>query len=49
MPPRDPKPAARIGISVIAGRVVDAQTGAPIAGAMVSVGRVRDGAADVHG
>ena len=37
-PPRDAKPSAAGGTAVLGGRVVDAETGAPIAGAMVNIG-----------
>ena len=42
-PPRDPKPAPREAApgSVLAGRVVDADTGTPIAGAIVNVTRAQ--------
>ena len=36
-PPRDTKPSPRPATGTIAGRVVDSETGAPIAGAIVSV------------
>ena len=42
-PPRDAKPSAGSGTAVIAGRVVDAETGAPIGGAMLQIGPVKIG------
>lgn len=47
-PPRDAKPVAAARLSVIAGRVVDAQTEAPISAAIVSVSRVGVGARPVQ-
>ncbi len=42
-PPRDAKPTASSGTAVIAGRVVDAETGAPIGGATLQIGPIKIG------